>query len=65
MEARWLALASSLGDLAAVAARSLVTATCGLGLSTPAETVVSFTLARGMEAAIRTRAAAPASGGLP
>jgi hypothetical protein len=66
MEARWLGLASSLGDLAAVAARSLVTATCGLGLSTPAETIASFNLARAMGTAIRTRAAAaPASGGMP
>ena len=65
MEARWLTLASSLGDLTAVAARSLVTATCGLGLSTPAETIASFTMARETGAAIRTRALAPASGGLP
>ena len=65
MEARWLALASSLGDLSTVAARSLVTATCGLGLSTLAETAASFTLAQGMGAAIRTRVAAPASGEQP
>ena len=57
MEARWLALTSSLGDLATIAARSLVTATCGLGLSTPAETIASFTLARELGTAIRTRAA--------
>jgi hypothetical protein len=65
MEARWLALASSLGDLTTVATRSLVTATCGHGLSTPAETVASFTLAREMGTAIHTRARAPASGSLP
>ena len=34
MEARWLALASSLGDPHDVAAQSIITATCGLGLST-------------------------------
>jgi hypothetical protein len=61
MEARWLALASSLGDLTTVAAQSLVTATCGLGLSTLAETAASFTLAQGIGAAIRTRVAPPAS----
>jgi hypothetical protein len=65
MEAIWTPLASSLGDLTTIAARSLVTATCGLGLSTLTETVTSFTLAREMGAAIRTRAATPASGGLP
>jgi hypothetical protein len=65
MEARWLALASSLGDVTTVAARSLVTATCGLGLSTLAETIASFTLAREMGTAIQTRAAAPAPGGPP
>ncbi len=65
MEARWLALASSLGDLTTVAARSLVTATCGLGLSTLAETATSFTLAQRMGAAIGTRVAAPSSGELP
>ena len=64
MEARWLALAFSLGDLTTVAAQSLVTATCGLGLSTLAETAASFTLAQGMGAAIRTRVAAPVSGRL-
>jgi hypothetical protein len=57
--------ASTLGDVTTVAARSLVTATCGLGLSTPAETVASFTLAREMGAVIRSHSAAPASGGLP
>ena len=59
MEARWLALASALGDLTTVAARSLVTATCGLGLSTPENTIASFTLAREMGTAIHTRAAHP------
>jgi hypothetical protein len=63
MEARWLALASSLGDVTTVAARSLVTATCGLGLSTSSETVASFILAREMGTAIHTHAAASASGG--
>jgi hypothetical protein len=57
--------ASTLGDVTTVAARSLVTATCGLGLSTMAETVDSFTLAREVGTAIHTNAAAPASGGLP
>lgn len=61
MEARWLALASSLGDLHDVAAQSLLTATCGLGLSTEAETRFSFTLARRAGDAIRSYAAARAS----
>jgi hypothetical protein len=50
MKHRWLALASLLENPSAVAGRSLVTATCGLGLSTPAEAVNSFTLARRMGA---------------
>ena len=65
MEARWLALASSLGDLSTVAGRTLVTATCGLGLSTLAETATSFTLAQRMGAAILTRVVPPEPGGLP
>jgi hypothetical protein len=56
MEGRWLALASSLGDPHEVAARSVVTATCGLGLSTEAETSHSFTLARRTADAIRSHA---------
>jgi hypothetical protein len=50
MEHRWRALAAHLGSLPAVAERSLVTATCGLGLSTAAEAAMSFTLARRMGA---------------
>jgi hypothetical protein len=61
LESRWLALASSLGDLRAVAAQSLITATCGLGLSTEAETRTSFTLARRLASSIGSYAAsAPA-----
>ena len=63
MEAIWTPLASSLGDLTTIAARSLVTATCGLGLSTPTETAASFTLAREMGDAIRTHAVTSATGG--
>jgi hypothetical protein len=58
MESRWLALAVSLGDPSAVASQSLVTATCGLGLSTPAETLASFTLARRTGASINSYAVA-------
>ncbi|WP_406697897.1 hypothetical protein V5E97_03500 [Singulisphaera sp. Ch08] len=56
METRWLALASLLGDPHDVAARTVVTATCGLGLSTRAETFKSFTLARRTGDAIRSHA---------
>jgi hypothetical protein len=50
MRHRWLALASVLENPSALAGRSLVTATCGLGLSTPAEAIASFTLGRRMGA---------------
>jgi hypothetical protein len=62
MEARWLELASTLGDPRDVAARSIVTATCGLGLSTEAETSNSFTLARLMGDAIRSHTARAPTG---
>jgi hypothetical protein len=61
LHSRWLALASSLGDPRMVAAQSLVTATCGLGLSTEAETRTSFTLARRLASSIGSYAAASAS----
>ena len=64
MESRWLALASSLGDPSAVAVQSLVTATCGLGLSTSVETFTSFTLARLTGDSINSFVAARASMGL-
>jgi hypothetical protein len=62
MEARWLALASTIGDPREVAARSVVTATCGLGLSTEAETSHSFALARRAAEAIRSHAARAPTG---
>ncbi len=52
LESRWLALASLLGDPRAVAAQSFVTATCGLGLSTVAETRDSFALARRLASSV-------------
>jgi hypothetical protein len=52
LRSRWLALASLLGDPPAVAAQSLVTATCGLGLSTEAETSNSFNLARRLASSV-------------
>jgi hypothetical protein len=62
MEVRWLELASTLGDPRDVAARSSVTATCGLGLSTEAETSNSFTLARLMGDTIRSHTARAPTG---
>ncbi len=53
LTARWLVLASMLGDCATLAGRSLVTATCGLGLSTPAEAAASFDVAREIGASVR------------
>ena len=58
MEARWYALASTLGSPSVAATQSLITATCGLGLSTPAETVNSFVLARRLGRSLRSFAAA-------
>ena len=46
MQNRWLELASFEQSARAIATRSLVTATCGLGLSTPAQAANSFALAR-------------------
>jgi hypothetical protein len=61
MEARWYALASILGLPSVLATQSLVTATCGLGLSTPAEAANSFALARRLAQSLRSYAAgAPA-----
>ena len=57
MEARWYALASMLGPPSVVATQSLVTATCGLGLSTPAEAANSFALARRLAQSLRPCAA--------
>ncbi|APW63389.1 hypothetical protein [Paludisphaera borealis] len=65
MESRWLALASLLGDPAAVVSQSLVTATCGLGLSSTSDTDSSFTLAQRAGDSIRSYAAARSSAGLP
>jgi hypothetical protein len=42
LTSNWLDLASKIGDAAAVARRSLVTATCGLGHSTPETTLAAF-----------------------
>jgi hypothetical protein len=61
LHSRWLALASLLGDPRAVAAHSLVTATCGFGLSTEAETRASFDLARRIAGSIDTDVAASVS----
>jgi hypothetical protein len=54
MKHRWLALASVLENPSAIAGRSLVTATCGLGLSTLTEAAASFTLARRMGALLNS-----------
>jgi hypothetical protein len=40
--ARWLRLAATAGDVIEVASRTIVTATCGLGLATPAHAVSVF-----------------------
>lgn len=64
MESRWLAVASSIGDPTAVAERTLITATCGLGLSSPIETLDSFTLARQLGGQINAFAATPMASGL-
>jgi hypothetical protein len=61
LHSRWFALASLLGDPRTVAARSLVTATCGLGLSTEVETRASFTLARRIASSIGADATASVS----
>jgi hypothetical protein len=58
LHSRWLALASLPGDPRTVAAHSLVTATCGFGLSTEAETRASFDLARRVAGSIDTDVAA-------
>jgi hypothetical protein len=59
--ARWLALAGSFGDPRAVAAQTLVTATCGLGLATGFEAADSFALARGLASWIGSQSAARGS----
>lgn len=57
MRSRWLELASTLGDPLEVAAKTIVTATCGLGLSTNMQTRHSFDLARKIGEEIRSTAA--------
>ncbi|MBI1355836.1 MAG: hypothetical protein GC160_15965 [Acidobacteria bacterium] len=56
--ARWLTLASVAGDPEVFAARSMVTATCGLGLVRPETVVESFAKARAVGALLRALAEA-------
>jgi hypothetical protein len=46
LTSNWFDLASKIGDVASVARRSLVTATCGLGHSTPETTLAAFRTAQ-------------------
>ncbi|WP_031495490.1 hypothetical protein [Bryobacter aggregatus] len=50
---RWLAAASLAADPQELAQRALITATCGLGLLSPASVTASFALAHGVSTLIR------------
>ena len=51
--ARWLLSGSHLGDLARLAAHTMITATCGLGLQTPTAAAASFRQAAALSELVR------------
>lgn len=55
IEARWLELTSSIGPPSVLAASSLITATCGLGLSSPRQATNSFELCQQAGSSLRAR----------
>lgn len=57
--AGWLGAAACAGDLPRLARRSMVTASCGLGLVGPAAAEASFALAAGVAGLVRRVATAP------
>lgn len=62
--AGWLGAAACAGDLPALARRSMVTASCGLGLVDTAAAQASFSLAAGVAGLVRRVAGVPAVGAM-